>query len=271
MKEIQRVLEIMSTLRGENGCNWDKEQTHESLIPHLIEETYEVIDALYFSNKENLKEELGDLLFQIIFHCQIAKEEKKFTFEDVAKTLGDKLIFRHPHIFENQKNLSAEEVLKNWEQLKTKEKEKKGIFQESILDGIPKTFPSLQRAEKLQSKAAKIGFDWSSPQEIVEKIYEELEELNEELGNPQQSKERIFEELGDVLFSVVNLARFLDISPELALRYANEKFESRFRKMENLAKEKNQNLQTLNLEEMEELWKISKEQEKQSIPTNGTF
>lgn len=271
MKEIQRVLEIMAILRSENGCNWDKKQTHESLIPHLIEETYEVIDALHSLNHENLKEELGDLLFQIVFHCQIAKEEKKFTFEDVANTLSDKLISRHPHIFQEQKNLSAEEVLNNWEKLKAKEKESKGIQQESVLDGIPRSLPALQRAEKLQIKAAKVGFDWSNPKEIVEKIYEELAELEKELDHPHQSQERILNELGDVLFSIVNLSRFLNLSSELALRYANEKFESRFRKMENLAKEQNQTLQTLTLEEMEKLWKISKEQEKLFTPTSGEY
>lgn len=269
MEEMQKVLEIMATLRGENGCNWDKRQTHESLIPHLLEETYEVVDALHSLNDENLKEELGDLLFQIVFHCQIASETKRFTFKDVANTLSEKLISRHPHIFQEQKNLSAEEVLNNWENLKAKEKESKGILQESVLDGIPKSLPALQRAEKLQTKAAKVGFDWSNPKEIIKKIYEELNELEKELDNPNPSKKRIVDELGDVIFSVVNLSRFLNLSSELVLRYANEKFESRFRKMEIIAKEQKQTLEKLSLEEMENLWKISKEQEKVSLPMNG--
>lgn len=261
MTEIEKVLQIMSTLRGENGCNWDKKQTHDSLIPHLIEETYEVIDAIQKKNDESLKEELGDLLFQIIFHCQIAKEESRFTISDVTKLLASKLISRHPHIFTNQQNLTAEEVLINWEKLKEKERAKKGIFHESVLDGIPNSLPALQKAEKLQTKASQVGFDWSSSKEIIRKIHEELLELEKELDNPSIS-EKVLDELGDVLFSVINLARFLNLSSETALRHANEKFEKRFRIMEQIAKDKNQNLKDLTLEEMEELWIEAKKFEK---------
>lgn len=262
MNELERVLEIMSTLRGENGCNWDKKQTHKSLIPHLIEETYEVVDALEKEDTDGLKEELGDLLFQIVFHCQIAKEENRFTIQDIAKLLAEKLIARHPHIFAIQQNLSAEEVLINWEKLKEKEKASKGISQEAILDGIPRSLPALQKAEKLQTKASQIGFDWTNPKEIIHKIREELIELERELEEPSIFPERVLDELGDVLFSVINLSRFLNISSETALRYANDKFESRFRNVEKLAKERNQNLKDLKLEEMEELWKKAKQFEK---------
>ncbi len=260
MKEMKKVLEIMEILRGENGCNWDKKQTHESLLPYVIEETYEVVDALEKKDFDSLKEELGDLLFQIVFHSQLAKEAGKFEFIDILESLSQKLISRHPHVFGNPENLTSEEVLENWDKLKAKENLIKGVQLESILDGIPRSLPALAKAEKLQQKAAKVGFDWQRPEEIVEKIEEELEELKQELNNSKKNFQRVEEELGDLLFAVVNLSRFLKLSSELALRKANEKFELRFKKMEQEARQKGLQLHTLSLWEMEELWNKAKEE-----------
>jgi len=260
MKEMEKVLEIMEILRGENGCNWDKKQTHESLLPYVIEETYEVVDALEKKDFDSIKEELGDLLFQIVFHAQLAKEAGKFEFRDILESLSQKLISRHPHVFGNPENLTSEEVLENWDKLKAKENLIKGVQLESILDGIPRSLSALAKAEKLQQKAAKVGFDWQRPEEIVDKIQEELEELKQELNNSKKNFQRVEEELGDLLFAVVNLSRFLKLSSELALRKANEKFEFRFKKMEQEARQKGLQFHTLSLWEMEELWSKVKEQ-----------
>jgi MazG family protein len=264
MKEMEELLEIMDTLRGENGCNWDKKQTHDSLIPFLLEEAHEVIDTLEKKDFPHLKEELGDLLFQIVFHARLAKEEGHFVFTDIVKELSDKLIRRHPHIFQTQNHLSAEEVLTNWEKIKAREKETKGIQVESALDGIPKSYSSVLKAEALQKKASKVGFDWGNESEVLAKITEEIKELEFELNHPERSMEKIEDELGDVFFSIVNLSRFLKISPELALQRANQKFEKRFRAMEKLASTESRSLEQLNLQQMDELWEKVKSKEKES-------
>jgi tetrapyrrole methylase family protein / MazG family protein len=261
MKEMQRVIDIMSILRSENGCNWDKKQTHHSLLPYVIEETYEVVDAIQTQDYASLKEELGDLLFQIVFHAQITKEEGRFDLEDIARTLADKLVFRHPHIFGNPRDLSSEQVLQNWDKIKAKEKADKGIKMESILDGIPKSLPGLARAVKLQEVVSKVGFDWTRAVEVLEKIEEEIGELKKEIRESKQDPERLEDELGDVLFSSVNLARFLKISPEAAMGRANKKFEARFRKLEIIAKAQSRELKDLSIEELDELWNKAKETE----------
>lgn len=253
---FEDLLKIMEKLRSPGGCPWDREQTHESLIPYLIEETYEVIDAVKKGNNKELKEELGDLLLQVVFHSQIAKERGTFTIDDVVDSIARKLIHRHPHVFGNRSDIkTAEDVNREWEKLKQKE----GKVKDSILDGIPDSMPSLERAYKLQKKAAKVGFDWESFEGIKEKLLEELSEIEEELR--RKNRKKLEEEVGDLLFMAVNLARFLGVHPEVALRLANEKFEKRFRHMERKAKEKGKELKEMSLNEMEELWQEAKKRE----------
>ncbi|MCB1156599.1 MAG: nucleoside triphosphate pyrophosphohydrolase [Leptospiraceae bacterium] len=251
----------MANLRGENGCNWDKKQTHESLIPFLLEETYEVVDAIYKKDFLHLKEELGDLLFNIYFQARIAEEEKHFSINDVAKEVSDKLVRRHPHVFETKKNISPEEVRKNWEAIKKEEKKAKKTDQALLLDAVPSTFPSLLLAEKLQEKASHVGFDWSDISGPEEKLKEELEELQVELKNYKETgtgQNKLEDEFGDVLFSLVNLARFCKISPEKALLGACKKFRDRFNYIEEQSQQMNQSLEEMSLEEMDKLWNEAK-------------
>ena len=250
------LVEIMEKLRSPEGCPWDRKQTHESLLPYLLEETYEVIDAVKKGNDEELKEELGDLLLQVIFHSQIAKERGAFDIEDVVDSIARKLVHRHPHVFGEREDIkTAEDVNREWEKLKEKEGKKK----ESLLDGIPKSMPALERAYKLQKRAAKVGFDWEGFEGIKEKLIEEISEIEEEIK--KGDREKIEEEVGDFLFMAVNLARFLGVHPEVALRRANEKFEKRFRHIEKRAKEMGKGLKKMSLEEMETLWQEAKERE----------
>ncbi len=255
MKELEELLLVMDRLRGENGCNWDKKQTHESLIPYLLEESYEVVDALEKKDKENLKEELGDLLFQIVFHSKIASETNEFEMKDVISEITQKLIRRHPHVFQTQEDLHPDEVIANWAKIKEKEKEKKN---KTLLGDIPLSFPALQRALKIQEKVSTVGFDWESTGEVLEKVEEEFNELKEEINRDPQNSIRIQEEFGDLLFSMVNLSRFLKINPETALRKANSKFENRFKFVEETAKVEKNGLQNMSKEEMENLWQKSK-------------
>ncbi len=255
MKELEELLFVMDRLRGENGCNWDKKQTHESLIPYLLEESYEVVDALEKKDKENLKEELGDLLFQIVFHSKIASETNDFEMKDVISEITQKLIRRHPHVFQTQEDLHPDEVIANWAKIKEKEKEKKN---KTLLGDIPLSFPALQRALKIQEKVSTVGFDWESTGEVLEKVEEEFNELKEEINRDPQNSIRIQEEFGDLLFSMINLSRFLKINPETALRKANSKFENRFKFVEEAAKVEKNGLQNMSKEEMENLWQKSK-------------
>ncbi len=254
---FEDLVKVMEKLRSEEGCPWDREQTHKSLLPYLIEECYEVVDAIEKGDDEELKEELGDLLLQVVFHSQIAKERGAFTVEEVIDSLVRKLIFRHPHVFKDREGIKTpEDVSREWERLK----EKEGKKRESLLDGIPSSMPSLDRAYKLQKRAEKVGFDWKDFKGIKEKIAEELKEIERELegGN----REKLEEEVGDLLFMAVNLARFLKVHPEVALRKANDKFERRFRYMEKRAREEGKELKEMDINEMEELWQEAKEGEK---------
>jgi len=246
----------MEKLRSPEGCPWDRKQTHKSLLKYLIEEAYEVVDAVLKKDDRELQEELGDLLLQAVFHSQIARERGAFTIEDVIDGITRKLIFRHPHVFGDRKDIeTAEDVTREWEKLK----EKEGKKRESILDGIPSSLPALERAYKLQKRAEKAGFDWENFRGIKEKMIEELGEIEKELQ--KKNREKLEEEVGDLLFMAVNLSRFLGIHPEVALRKANEKFERRFRYMEKRAKEKGKELKDMKLEEMEELWQEAKRRE----------
>ena len=255
MKEIDELLKVMDTLRGENGCNWDKKQTHDTLIPYLLEESYEVVDALEKRDKENLKEELGDLLFQIVFHSKIASEKKEFEMKDVALGIIEKLIRRHPHVFREKEDLHPDEVISNWEKIKEKEKSSK---KKNLLDDVPISFPALQRANKIQEKVSSVGFDWEDTQGVLDKVEEELNELKEEINQNSKNNPRIEEEFGDLMFSMVNLSRFLKINPETALRKANQKFENRFQFVEKMANLEDKNLKNMSKEEMEILWQKSK-------------
>ncbi|RKY02393.1 nucleoside triphosphate pyrophosphohydrolase [Candidatus Poribacteria bacterium] len=255
-KLFEKLVEVVAALRGENGCPWDKAQTHETLKTDLLEETYEVLEAIDSGDPEKLKEELGDLLMQVMLHSQIASEEEWFDVYDVVQCITEKLIRRHPHVFGDVRVSSPEEALSNWEAIKRAEK---GDERESILDGIPASLPSLLRARKLQSRASRVGFDWGSPEEVLPKVREELEELEGVIGSGDIRK--IEEEIGDLLFAVVNLARLLRVEPEEALRKANEKFIRRFKEMERRVKSQGRDLRDLSLEEMDRIWDQIKEGE----------
>ncbi len=244
----------MSALRSENGCPWDKEQTRESLKPFLIEETYEVLEALDEDDPEKIKEELGDLLFQIVFHCQVARERGEFDIDDVIKKISDKMIARHPHVFGGEKFETSEEVLRQWEERKREE----GKLKESVLEGIPKELPSLLRAQRLQAKAAKVGFDWKRVEDVMEKLDEELKEFGAALKS--KSQKEIEDELGDVFFVLVNVSRFVGVNPENALRKTISKFISRFRYIEMKAADAGKNLSDMTMEEMDVLWDEAKKQ-----------
>lgn len=253
--EFEKLVKIMTALRGEKGCPWDKEQTRESLKPFLVEETYEVLEAIDEGNPEKIKEELGDLLFQIIFHCQIAKERNEFDMNDVVRKISEKMIGRHPHVFGEATYETSEEVLKQWEERKKEE----GKGRESILEGIPKELPSLLKAHRIQSRASRVGFDWKQVEDVVEKLDEELKEFREALERKDQQE--IEDELGDVFFVLVNISRFVGVNPEDALRKTISKFISRFRYIEMKSAESGKSLSGMSLEEMDMLWDEAKKRE----------
>lgn len=245
--------EIIATLRGEGGCPWDRKQTHESLRPYLLEETYEALDAIDSGNLEHLKEELGDILLQIFLHAQIAKEQGLFTIDDVAKGIAHKIVTRHPHVFGDAEVEGAEQVLERWEELKKKEKPER----RSILDGIPKHLPALLKAYRVQQRASRVGFDWEGVDDAADKIIEEANELKKAIASGEH--EAMTAEAGDVLFSVVNVLRHIHLNPEEALRKAVAKFIKRFAYVERRAAEMNISLESMNIEEMERLWQESKD------------
>lgn len=249
--QIDRLVAIMESLRSEKGCPWDRKQDHSSLKENLIEEAYEVIDAIERDSMIDLEEELGDVLLQVVFHSQIAKEKGCFNFNDVIRGICDKLVYRHPHLFSNVKAITSEEVLTNWEKLK---KIEKGMTsQTEVLKAIPISLPSLMRAYKVQKKAGDVGFDWTNIEDAMEKVKEEWDELLEVYY--VSDKGRIIEELGDLLFAIVNISRFLKIQPELALGQAIEKFIDRFSYIEENAEKK---LEDMTLKEMDKLWEKAK-------------
>jgi MazG family protein len=245
----------MSQLRDkENGCEWDKEQTFKSIAPFTIEEAYEVADAIERENISDLKEELGDLLLQVVFLSQIAKEEELFSFDDVAKTISEKLVRRHPFVFSDKKNHSSEEQINQWEEIKQKERSKKN--QEAILDGIAKNLPSLQRSQKIQKRVSSVGFDWPDTKGVFEKIKEELMELEEAVES--NNKESIQEEIGDLYMIITNLSEKLGVDSEEALRKSNVKFEKRFNYIEKELRKENIKVSEMNLDELNTLWDDSK-------------
>jgi tetrapyrrole methylase family protein/MazG family protein len=261
MKEEQqgfdRAMTIMRTLRAPGGCPWDAEQSHDSLKRYLIEECYEVIEAIDKKDDHLLKEELGDLLLQPIFHAAIAEERGAFTIDDVLETLADKLVRRHPHVFGDQEIRTSEEQVANWEKIK---KEEKGEERKSALSGIPPHMPALMQAQKITEKAARVGFDWEHTDQVYAKVLEELHELEETMVTRDQ--ERMEAELGDLLFAIVNLGRFLAVNPEEALRKTIDRFTTRFGHVEETLHGRGIQLKDASLEEMDLLWNEAKEKEK---------
>ena len=252
------LVEIMARLRGANGCPWDREQTHESIKPYLIEETYEVLEAIDEQDPGKLREELGDLLLQIVFHARMAEEAGAFDIGDVLAAINEKLIRRHPHVFGSVQADTAQEVLFNWEQIKQAER-RAANGQASVLDGVPRELPALLRAHRLQEKASLVGFDWKEAAEVLQKVEEELQELRGAME--EQSVERMEAELGDLLFSLVNLSRFIAVNPEEALRKTIARFIARFRFIEEELTRRGRSLKDSTLPEMDALWRKAKAQE----------
>lgn len=252
---FEKLVELMARLRGPDGCPWDREQTRETLKPMLIEESHEVLEALDSENPDDLCEELGDLLFQVIFHCQIAKENGEFDADEVCRKVYEKMVGRHPHVFGDVLIEDSQTLLKNWEEIKNNEKVQSGrefVPKESLLDGIPPSLPAIYEAYQITSKAARVGFDWPEIDEIKDKFLEEFEELKEALESGEEKN--VKEEVGDLIFTALNIARFLEVDPETSLRNTNRKFIRRFKSMEQSFKEKGTDLNDANLEEMEEIW-----------------
>lgn len=256
MKETRRLLEIMARLRDpERGCPWDRQQTFRSIAPYTVEEAYEVADAIERNDLEALQEELGDLLLQVVYHARMAEEEGRFAFEDVAKDIADKLVSRHPHVFGDADIRSAAQQTRDWEARKAAERVERA--QGGALDGVPAALPGLTRAEKLQKRAARVGFDWRELVPVFAKVREELMELEREV-DAGMAEERLRDELGDLLFAVANLARKLEVDPEQALRGTNRKFERRFRHMERRLRERGLKPEDVSLEEMDVYWNEAK-------------
>lgn len=265
MQSMQQLLDIMQALRDpESGCPWDLQQDFQSLIPYTIEEAYEVADAIERNDLNDIKSELGDLLFQIIFYSQLATEQSAFDFNDVAQAISDKLTRRHPHVFSDAKITNAEEQTKEWEKLKQQERKAKAedsLSSLSHLDDVSRTLPSLMRAEKLQKRAAREGFDWPNVKGVMAKVYEELEEVQQEIDAKKQKHEKLEDEIGDLFFSCINLSRHVGVDAEHSLRKANLKFERRFRALENAASNKGLRVNQMNVDELEDLWQEVKKLE----------
>lgn len=254
----------MATLRGPNGCPWDKQQDFNSLKPMLVEEVYEVLEAVEDKNFDGLSEELGDLLLHVVFHAQLGKEGGQFDINTVLEKISEKLVRRHPHVFGNETASSPEEVIKNWEAIKAQERAAKlkdrTAEQRSLLEGIPSKLPAIHEAHQISSRAARVGFDWPDVEGIFEKLQEEVRELREVIaeGNDGDRRERLEDEIGDMMFVIVNIARYLKIDSESALKRANRKFKSRFQFMERELAKQGKTLEQVTLDEMEKLWQKAK-------------
>jgi len=275
---FDNLVALVARLRAPDGCPWDRKQTHDSLKPYLIEESYEVLEALDRNDPRQLREELGDLLLQVLLHTELEAEQDHFTMQEVIRTLTDKLIRRHPHVFnttkETKPSLNADQVINQWENIKQSERSEKGQ-EKSILEGVPVSLPALLRAYQVQKRASRVGFDWEQPEQVVEKLDEELQELREAARHHQSKEsssaqaqdafiswEAIEQEFGDVLFTVANLARFLKVNPEEALRKSCNRFVARFATMEQQAVEAGKGLQQLTTEEWETFWEVAKKHER---------
>ena len=258
---LDQLTSIMALLRSEEGCAWDRVQTHTTLLPYLIEETYEVVDTIESGDLNALPEELGDLLCQIVFHSQLGQERKQFDLNDVARLIADKLIRRHPHVFDERMELTPSQVRDQWERIKTSSGEK-----ETVLGGIPKSMPALTMAFRIGEKAGGVGFDWKRSEDVIDKIYEELDEVRAELGDApsersEEQKAKLSGEIGDLLFAVASLARKNNIDPETALKQALFKFRTRFNQLETQITSERDSFDEFSLEELEERWQNIKRKE----------
>ena len=251
---FKKLTEIVDTLMGENGCPWDKVQTRESLKPYLVEEAYETLEALDNNNPEEIKEELGDLLYQVLFHAKISENKNEFNITDVVESISHKMVHRHPHVFKEENLETPEEVVTQWEEIKSKEKGKAN--RESVLDGIPRHLPGLLRAQKLQKKAAKQGFDWDKIDDVFDKLDEEVAEFKEAVLSGKETD--MTSELGDIIFVLVNIAKFKKIDAEEALRATNNKFIKRFQHIEAKVAKCGKTLKKTSLEELEKYWQEAK-------------
>jgi MazG family protein len=261
MDNLQKLLDIMAQLRDpKDGCAWDVEQTFETIAPYTVEEAYEVAEAIDNNDMDALKDELGDLMFQAVFHARMAEEAGYFNFSDVIDAISDKMIRRHPHVFGDENYRDAEEQTVAWEEQKARERAEKK--QKSILDGVTVGLPALTRAVKLQKRAARVGFDWPSTSGVIDKLNEEMLEFSEELIADKQDQEKIEEEFGDMMFVYANLARHLKIDPEQALKKANNKFTRRFNKIEQEIVNKESSFGQYSLNELEKFWQQAKIEEK---------
>lgn len=258
--DVKPITDVMNTLLGENGCPWDKEQTHESLRKNLLEEAHEVVEAIDCNDMEHLKEELGDVLLQVVFHARLAEQEGHFNFNDVVIAITEKMIRRHPHIFADVQADNAEAVLTNWEEIKKKEKAGKPEEQ-SVMSKLPPTLPALMKAEKVQQKAHRVGFDWDDIEGPKAKIVEELGEIDAAMAGSGD----VEEEVGDLLFSAVNLARFAKVDPEQALNRSVQKFTDRFRAMEAKIMLDKKDFSQYTLKELDEIWDICKIEMKKNL------
>lgn len=262
--KFEKLVEIMARLRGPNGCPWDKQQDFNSLKPMLVEETYEVLEAVDNEDFEGLSEELGDLLLHVLFNARLAKEGGHFDINTVIDRISDKLIRRHPHVFGTESASTAEEVIRNWEAIKAREKAEKlknrTPEQRSLLEGIPSKLPAIHEAHQISSRAARVGFDWPDVEGIFEKLQEEVRELKEVIAedNDKTRRERLEDEIGDMLFVMVNIARYLKIDSESALKRANRKFKARFQHMESELAQQGKTVEETTLDEMEALWQKAK-------------
>jgi MazG family protein len=262
---FERLVALQARLRAPNGCPWDREQTHATLRTYLIEEAYEVLDAMNSGDDAKFANEMGDLLLQIVFHSQIATEQGRFTVADVIREVHEKMVRRHPHVFGEKRAKNAAEVLRNWEQIKAEERrgaqaETNEKDQKSLLDGVPRGLPATMEGLQLTRKASRAGFDWDSAAGVLDKLREETEELRD--ASEANDARRVEEEMGDLLFAAVNVARFLQVDPEIALKNANTKFVRRFREMERMATEMGRTFAELPREEKERLWEVAKSADK---------
>ena len=251
MKAFGRLLEVMDTLREK--CPWDRKQTYESLRPNTIEETYELCDALLKHDTRNICKELGDVLLHIVFYAKIGSEDRDFDIADVCNQLCDKLIYRHPHVYGDTSVSGTEQVLQNWEQLKTKEKD----GNKTVLSGVPQSLPSVIKADRIQEKASNVGFDWDDRRDVWNKVKEEIREFEAEVEN--MDRDKATREFGDIMFSLINAARLYHINPDTALEHTNQKFISRFNYVEQKAREQGRAIKDLTLAEMDALWNEAKE------------
>ncbi len=254
-RDFEKLVKIVAKLQGPKGCPWDRAQSHETLKPYMVEETYEALEAIDNKDYKKLAEELGDMLLHILMHAEMAKKDKEFTIRDIINSISAKMIRRHPHVFSKKKAKTVEEVWRKWEEIKAKEVKKKGEKHKGILESIPQSLPALYRADKVQRRAARVGFDWNSVAGAWKKVHEETDEIQELIKKPKgKSRAKLKEELGDLLFAIVNVSRKMDIDAEEGLQRSTSKFMRRFKEIELHSKRKGKPLHKMTLKEMDRIW-----------------